>query len=333
MGQLVNGVWSDTNTQEVKKDGQFVRNASHFRNWVTVDGTPGPTGQGGFKGAANRYHLYVSYACPWAHRALLYRSLLGLEHAIDISVVHPVNLENGWEFGAYPGSTRDHLGESDFMYQVYTRADPSYSGKVTVPVLWDKETATIVNNESSEIIQMLGGPAFKDIATSWTDLRPAAYVAEIDEINDRIYWAINNGVYRTGFAQSQAAYDKGVTAMFEAFDELEARLANQRFLLGDTVMEPDLRLFTTMIRFEPVYYFHFKCNVRPLTSYPNLRRHTRDVLNLPGVRGTVHMDHIVDHYYLAHRRINPYGTIPAGAAIDLDGPDWSAPVIKEAAAC
>ena len=333
MGQLVDGVWQDTNTKEVKRDGQFVRNASQFRNWVTRDGSAGPTGSGGFKAEPGRYHLYVSYACPWAHRALIYRSILGLTDAIDISVVHPVNLENGWEFGEYPGATPDRLGDARYMHQVYTRADPGYSGKVTVPVLWDKETGSIVNNESAEIIRMLGGTAFRDIAKSWQELLPADKEAEIDEINEHVYRAINNGVYRTGFAQSQEAYEAGVTAMYEAFDVLDKRLRDARFLHGEVVLESDLRLFTTMIRFEPVYYFHFKCNVRTLAEYPHLRRHTRDVLNLPGVRETVYMDHIVDHYYLAHRRINPYGIIPAGAAIDLDGPEWGPFHQEEAKAC
>ena len=333
MGQLVDGVWHDTNTKEVKTDGQFVRNASQFRNWVTVDGAPGPSGTGGFKAEAGRYHLYVSYACPWAHRTLIYRSLLGLEDAIDISVVHPVNLENGWEFDEYPCATPDQIGDARYMHQVYTRADPTYSGKVTVPVLWDRETGSIVNNESAEIIRILGGPAFRGLAKTWAELLPPETEAEIDEINAYVYRTINNGVYRTGFAQSQEAYESGVTAMFEAFGVLDNRLRDRRFLHGDRVLESDLRLFTTMIRFEPVYYFHFKCNVRPLYDYPNLRRHTRDILNLPGVRETVHMDHIVDHYYLAHRRINPYGIIPAGAAIDLNGPDWAPVQLEDAKAC
>ncbi len=333
MGHLVDGVWQDTSTKEVKTDGQFVRNASQFRNWVTADGSSGLTGTGGFKAEAGRYHLYVSYACPWAHRALIYRSILGLEDAIDISVVHPVNLENGWEFADYPGATPDRIGGARYMHQVYTRANPTYSGKVTVPVLWDRETGSVVNNESAEIIRMLGGPAFRGFAKTWHDLLPTDLKAEIDEINAYVYRTINNGVYRTGFAQSQEAYETGVTAIFEAFGALNERLRDRRFLHGDRVLESDLRLFTTMIRLQPVYYFHFKCNLRPLSDYPNLRRHTRDILNLPRVRETVHMDHIIDHYYLAHRRINPYGIIPAGAAIDLEGPDWGPVQPEEAKAC
>ncbi|MGI1661520.1 glutathione S-transferase family protein [Palleronia sp. KMU-117] len=321
MGQMVNGIWESRPTNEVKVDGQFVRKPSAFRNWVTEDGAPGPTGHGGFTPEAGRYHLYVSYACPWAHRVLIYRSLLGLEHAIDISVVHPVNMENGWEFAEYPGATPDHLKDARFLYQVYAAADPAYSGKVTVPVLWDRQGDTIVNNESADIMRMLGG-AFRPLATSWQEFCPDDRRDEIDALNDEIYRHINNGVYRTGFAVSQEAYETAARGLFGAMAALDARLADSRFLLGDTPLEPDWRLFTTMIRFEPVYYFHFKCNLRPLAAYPNLRRHTRALLNFPKVRGTVHLDHIVDHYYLAHRRINPHGIIPLGAHVDLDGPDW-----------
>ncbi len=321
MGQLIDGVWHDTATKEVRKDGRFDRDPSHFRNWVTSDGAPGPTGRGGFAAEPGRYHLYVSLACPWSHRAVIYRHILGLEDAIDMSVVHPVNLENGWEFDGFPGATPDHIGGADYLYQVYQAADPRYSGKATIPVLWDRETETIVSNESADIIRMLGG-AFQVFARTPLDLLPGALVPEIDEINERVYRTINNGVYRTGFAQSQEAYEAGVEAMFEAFADLDARLAGQPFLHGDRPLESDYRLFVTMIRFEPVYYFHFKCNKRPLTDFPNLRRHTRDVLNQPGVRETVDLDHIVKHYYLAHRHINPRGIIPAGAWVDLEGPFW-----------
>jgi len=321
MGQLIDGVWHDTATGEVKTDGRFYRAPSRFRNWVTADGGPGPTGQGGFKAEPGRYHLYVSLACPWSHRALIYRDLLGLEAAIDLSVVHPVNLANGWEFDGYPGATPDGIGGARYLYQVYQAADPCYSGKATIPVLWDRQTGTIVSNESADIIRMLGG-AFLPFARTPHNLRPEALGARIDALNDDIYAAVNNGVYRTGFAQSQEAYDAGIEAMFGCFDRLERRLADSRFLLGDAPLEPDFRLFVTMIRFEPVYYFHFRCNLRPLSAYPDLRRHTRDVLNLPGVRGTVDMTHIVDHYYLAHRHINPRGIIPVGARVDLDRGFW-----------
>ena len=329
MGQLVKGVWQDTATREVKQDWQFVRQGSAFRNWVTPDGSAGPTGVGGFKAEAGRYHLYVSLACPWAHRTLIYRSVLGLEQAIDISVVHPVNMENGWEFADYECATPDKLFGSRFLHQVYTRAAPTYSGKVTTPLLWDKQSGTIVNNESSEIIRMIGG-AFRSIATSWQEFLPEDKLAEIDTLDDLIYRAINNGVYRTGFAETQVAYEAAVTGLFDAFDVLETRLADSRFLLGDRPVEPDWRLFASMIRFPSVYYFHFKCNIRSLDDYPNLKRHTRDLLNWPGVRQTVNLDHINTHYYMAHRKINPFGLIPLGAKIDLDGPEWSDAELRKA---
>ena len=323
MGQLIDGVWHDTATGEVRKDGRFDRAPSQFRNWVTEDGRPGPTGQGGFAAEAGRYHLYVSLACPWSHRTVIYRALLGLEHAIGLSITHPVNLENGWEFGGYPRATADAIGGADYLYQVYQAADPRYSGKATIPVLWDRERQTIVSNESADIIRMLAG-AFRGIARSPRELVPPPLEAEIDALNDRIYRTVNNGVYRTGFAQSQEAYEAGIAALFETFGDLDARLSDRPFLMGGAPLEPDFRLFATMIRFEPVYYFHFKCNLRPLADYPNLRRHTRDVLNLPGIRETVDLDHIVKHYYLAHRHINPRGIIPAGAWVDLESGFWGA---------
>ena len=321
MGQLIDGVWHDTATREVKKDGRFDRDPSHFRSWVTEDGSAGPTGEDGFKAEPGRYLLYVSLACPWSHRAVIYRSILGLENAIDVSVVHPVNLENGWEFGGYRGATEDPIGGASYLYQVYQRADQNYSGKATIPVLWDRETDTIVSNESADIIRMLAG-AFGPFARTPKVLVPDALAREIDDLNDRIYKAINNGVYRTGFAQSQEAYEAGIETMFETFAELDARLADRPYLMGQDPLEPDYRLFATMIRFEPVYFFHFKCNLKPLNAYPHLRRHTRDILNLPGVRETVDLDHIVKHYYLAHRHINPRGIIPAGAWVDLDDAFW-----------
>ena len=332
MGHLVNGIWETSSTREIKTDGQFVRKESAFRNWVTVDGSAGPTGEGGFRAEAGQYHLYVSYACPWAHRALIYRSFLGLEEAIDISVVHPVNMENGWDFAKYPGATHDKINDFGFMHQVYTSAAPDYSGKVTVPVLWDRKTGRIVNNESADIIRMIGG-AFRQFSTSWQDFLPEEMIPEIDEINSFVYRTINNGVYRTGFAETQDAYEAGVKAMFDAFETLDTRLAKTRFLHGDQILESDWRLFTTMIRFEPVYYFHFKCNLRPLSDYSNLRRHTRDLLNQPKVRETVNLGHINTHYYLAHRRVNPVGLIPVGANVDLDGPDWRALTDKELSFC
>ncbi|MDH4187545.1 MAG: glutathione S-transferase family protein [Nitrospira sp.] len=332
MGIMISGVWHDTETTEVQKDGQFIRKESSFRNWITVDGSPGPTGKGGFRAESGRYHLYVSYACPWAHRALIYRCILGLQDAIDISVVHPVNLENGWEFSDYPAATGDKINSARYLYEVYARADPSYSGKVTVPVLWDLETSTIVNNESSEVMRMIGG-AFRSIAPNWIDFYPEDLGPSIDELNEFIYVNINNGVYRCGFARTQDAYDKTVTALFAALDKLDDRLNDSQYLFGDRIVEADWRLFTTLIRFDPVYYFHFKCNRRPLRSYINIMRYTSDLLNYPGIRGTIYTDHIIDHYYLAHRRINPMGIIPVGARMNLDGPPWRKAASKEEGAC
>jgi len=332
MGMMIGGVWQDTETQEIQKDGRFVRQESSFRNWITADGSSGPTGKSGFRAESGRYHLYVSYACPWAHRALIYRSILGLQGAIDISVVHPVNLENGWEFADYPAATGDKVNGARYLYEVYARSDPNYTGKVTVPVLWDLETSTIVNNESSEVMRMMGD-AFRHITPDWVDFCPEDLRLAIDGLNDFIYTNINNGVYRCGFARTQAAYDATVTALFSALDQLEERLEAGRYLLGDRIVETDWRLFTTLIRFDPVYYFHFKCNLRPLRGYPNLIRYTRDLLDSRGVRETIHMDHIIDHYYLAHRRINPMRLIPVGAGMALDGPPWREAAANEVDAC
>lgn len=332
MGMMIGGVWQDTETREIQNDGQFVRQDSSFRNWVTADGSPGPTGKGGFRAESGRYHLYVSYACPWAHRALIYRSILGLQDAIDISVVHPVNLENGWEFADYPSATGDKINAARYLYEVYARSEPNYSGKVTVPVLWDLETSAIVNNESSDVMRMIGD-AFRPVAPNWIDFYPEDLRSSIDELNDFIYVNINNGVYRCGFARTQDAYDKTVAALFSALDELDDRLENSRYLFGGRIVETDWRLFTTLIRFDPVYYFHFKCNLRPLRNYRNIMRYTRDLMNYPGVRETIYMDHIVDHYYLAHRRINPMGIVPVGARANLAGPPWRETELKETDTC
>ncbi|UCH74083.1 MAG: glutathione S-transferase family protein [Rhodospirillales bacterium] len=324
MGLMISGVWSDTDSREVQADGRFVRTESAFRNWITADGSAGPTGTGGFKAESGRYHLYVSYACPWAHRALIYRSVLGLEAAIGVSVVHPVNREKGWGFADYPGATGDAINGARHLYEIYALSDPDYSGKVTVPVLWDVKTGAIVNNESAEIIRMLG-EAFRAIASRRVEFYPEELRVGIDELNEFTYRNVNNAVYRCGFARTQDAYEQSVAALFSALDTLEARLEGSRYLFGERIVETDWRLFPTLIRFDPVYYFHFKCNRRPLSSYPAIMRYTRDLLDQPGIRETVHMDHIIDHYYLAHRRINPMGIIPVGARAALDGPPWSAP--------
>jgi putative glutathione S-transferase len=288
-----------------------------LRNWVTPDGEPGPSGRGGFKAEPGRYHLYVSYACPWAHRAIIYRSLLGLEDAISMSVVNPINLGEGWDFGDYPGATKDEANGAQHLHEVYTRAEPDFTGKVTVPTLWDRKTGTVVNNESSEIIRMMGD-AFREIATRWRDLYPDDLAPEIDALNAVIYKTVNNGVYRCGFARSQAAYTAAVTALFETLDQLEARLDGRRYLLGDRMTEADWRLFTTLVRFDLVYYGHFKCNLRRLEQYENLWAYTRDLYHHPGVAETVRFDHIKDHYYGAQLRVNPSGIIPIGPRVDFD---------------
>ncbi|TCL74729.1 glutathione S-transferase family protein [Rhizobium sp. BK251] len=319
MGMLVDGVWHDVwyDTKETK--GRFKRAASQFRNWITADGEPGPSGTGGFKAEAGRYHLYVSYACPWAHRTLIFRSLKKLENLISVSVVDPLMLANGWEFHERDGATKDHLFGSNALWQVYVKADPHYSGRVTVPVLWDKKTGTIVNNESSEIIRMFNS-AFDALTGSTDDYYPEDLRGEIDTLNDRIYDTVNNGVYKTGFATTQEAYEENVVPLFETLDLLDRRLATRRYLLGDQVTEADWRLFTTLLRFDPVYVGHFKCNIRRIEDYSNLPGYLRDLYQTPGVRETVNMAHIKDHYYRSHRTINPTGIVPVGPELDFDRP-------------
>jgi putative glutathione S-transferase len=301
------------------KDGEFQRAVSGFRNWVTPNGEAGPSGEGGFAAEPGRYHLYVSYACPWAHRALIVRALKKLEDVISVSVVHPLMPQESWVFGQYPGATEDHLYQSEYMYELYRKADPDFDGLVTVPVLWDKKGETIVNNESSEIIRMLNS-AFDEFGDASVDLYPQELRAEIDAINERIYANVNNGVYRTGFARSQKAYERAYTSLFETLDELEARLAKQRYLVGDRITEADWRLFTTLVRFDPVYHGHFKANRKRLVDYPNLWGYTRELYQVPGVRETVNMDHIKTHYYGSHDWINPSRIVPLGPEIDFDEP-------------
>ena len=274
MGLLVEGEWKDVWYDTKSSMGQFVRAQSSFRNHVTPDGTAGPSGEGGFVAESGRYHLYVSYACPWAHRTLIFRKLKGLEEHISVSVVHYRMLENGWEFHAGEGATEDHLFGSDTLWQVYTRADPKYSGRVTVPVLWDKKRGTIVNNESSEIIRMFNS-AFDGITGNTLDLYPEDLRSEIDALNGRIYDAVNNGVYKCGFATTQEAYEENFTKLFAMLDELDARLEGKKYLFGDRLTEADVRLFTTLVRFDPVYVGHFKCNLRRIADYPNLYRFLR----------------------------------------------------------
>ncbi len=320
MGLLVKGKWRDEWYDTESTGGEFVRQDSAFRNWVTTDGSPGPSGAGGFKAEAGRYHLYVSLACPWAHRTLIFRALKGLEEVISVSVVHPHMLKNGWEFGdceAGGFTTGDPLFGSDYLYQVYLQAKADYTGRVTVPVLWDKERNTIVSNESADIIRMLNG-AFAAFASSDTDYRPAELHDEIDAVNARVYEKVNNGVYRCGFATTQQAYEEAFTDLFETLDWLDARLATRRYLAGDRITEADWRLFTTLVRFDAVYVGHFKANLRRIQDYPNLSGYARELYQVPGVAPTVHFGHIKQHYYFSHRMINPTGVVPVGPALDLE---------------
>ena len=320
MGLLVDGVWHDQWYDTGKTGGKFVRSASQFRNWITADGAAGPTGRGGFKAESGRYHLYVSFACPWAHRTLIFRKLKGLEDHISISVVHPDMLDKGWTFASdFPGATGDTLYGLDHAYQVYTRADPSYSGRVTVPILWDKEGETIVSNESSEIIRMFNS-AFDTLTGNSDDFWPEELRAAIEPVNDRIYSTINNGVYKSGFATTQDAYDEAVHAVFDSLDWLEDRLSSNRYLMGDRITEADWRLFPTLIRFDPVYHLHFKCNRKRIVDYPNLWAYVRELYQWPGISSTVNIDHMVRHYHFSHDSINPHRIIPINPVIDYDTP-------------
>ncbi len=317
MGVLVDGVWQER-AQETRA-GRFVRPPTRFRNWVTADGSAGPSGEGGFAAAPGRYHLYVSLACPWAHRTLIFRRLKKLDHAISVSVVEPILGSAGWTFGASPGATPDTVNGKARLADIYLLADAHYSGRVTVPVLWDKERRTIVSNESAEIIRMLntGFDAFTDAKT---DYSPPELRAEIDRINAFVYDNINNGVYRAGFATTQEAYEEAFLALFGALDEIEHRLAAQRYLVGGRLTEADWRLFTTLVRFDAVYYGHFKCNLRRIVDYPNLSNYLRELYQVPGVAETVSLDHIKRHYYGSHRNLNPSGIIPLGPQLDFTAP-------------
>lgn len=317
MGLLVDGKWHDQWYDTASTGGRFVRSDAQFRNWVTPDGSAGPTGADGFKAEAGRYHLYVSLACPWANRTLILRAIKGLENMIGVSVVNPYMGENGWTFEPGPGVIGDPVGQAKYLYEVYLRAQADYSGRVTVPVLWDLERDTIVSNESADIIRMLNS-AFDGIGARQGDYSPADLLPEIDAINEKIYDAVNNGVYKVGFATAQDVYEQEVGKLFACLDELDARLAGQRYLLGERVTEADWRLFTTLIRFDPVYHGHFKCNLRRLVDYRNLWRYTRELYQWPGVASTVNFDHIKQHYYRSHHSINPNGIVPAGPVLDLD---------------
>ena len=318
MGLLINGEWQEQEPA-APKDGHFLRGDSSFRNWITSDGRPGPTGQDGFRAMAGRYRLYVSLACPWAHRTLIVRVLKGLQDIIPISVTHWLMAERGWTFATGEGVIPDPLYSSRYLYELYARADDDYSGRATVPILWDQHTQTIVNNESADITRMLGS-AFDQIGASSGDYYPQPLRAEIDTINQRVYDTLNNGVYQAGFATTQTAYEAAVAPLFETLDWLEDRLSQSRFLCGETLTEADIRLFTTLVRFDLVYYGHFKCNIRRIVDYKQLWAYTRDIFQLPGIAETVDFGHIKRHYYMSHRRINPTGIVPAGPALDFEAP-------------
>lgn len=319
MGLLVDGRWTDAWYDTKSTGGRFVRKDASFRSWITPDGSPGRTGDGGFAAEKGRYHLYVSLACPWAHRVLIMRSLKGLEDAIGVSVVNWLMLADGWTFAPGPGVVPDPIHRAQYLHEIYTAADPHYTGRVTVPLLWDRKLGRIVNNESSEIIRMLNS-AFDDVGAAPGDYYPAELRAEIDGLNTRIYDTVNNGVYRAGFATTQEAYEEAVYPLFQTLDWLEARLGRGRYLVGDRMTEADIRLFTTLVRFDAVYVGHFKCNVRRLVDYPNLWGFTRDIFQLPGIAATVNFEHIKRHYYESHRTLNPAGVVPVGPLTDFLAP-------------
>ena len=319
MGLLIDGVWHDQWYDTKKSGGRFQRQDSAFRNWVTADGGAGPSGEGGFAAAAGRYHLYVSLACPWAHRTLILRRLKGLEQIVSLSVVHWHMGEEGWTFAAGPGVVADSVNGADKLHQVYTAARPDYSGRVTVPVLWDRQRKTIVSNESADILRMFNS-AFDGLTGSTLDFYPQELRGEIDAINETVYESVNNGVYKAGFATAQEAYEEAFDALFDSLDRLEDRLAGQRYLAGSRLTEADWRLFTTLVRFDAVYHGHFKCNLRRLVDYPNLWNYTRELYQVPGVAATVDLHHIKHHYYESHSKVNPSGIVPKGPAIDFTQP-------------
>lgn len=320
MGLLIDGVWHDKWYDTKSTGGKFKRQDSIFRNWITKDGAAGPSGTDGFPAASGRYHLYVSYACPWAHRTLIFRVLKGLQNHISVSVVHPDMLQDGWTFEKDDkGADGDTLYSTAFARDIYTRAVPDFTGRVTVPILWDKQTEMIVSNESSEIIRMFNS-AFNDITGNTTDYWPDDLHDAIAPVNDRIYDTFNNGVYKCGFATEQSAYDAAVIPLFDTLDWLEGRLAGNRYLMGDRLTEADWRLFTTLVRFDPVYHLHFKCNQKRIVDYPNLWGYTRELFQMPGIAETVNFDHIVRHYHYSHDSINPSRIIPINPDLDFSAP-------------
>ena len=318
MGMLVKGELVDNWLEKEIEDGEFNRMESSFRNWVSFDGSAGPTGAGGFKAEADRYHLYVSAACPWAHRTVIFRKLKKLEHIIGLSIVEPDMLDEGWTFSE-AGCYIDHLHGYLYLHEIYTRADKEFTGQITVPVLWDEKLQTIVNNESSEIIRMLNS-AFNKFTEVKTDYYPESLRQKIDEVNRPIYDNINNGVYRCGFATLQAAYEKAYDRLFNELNRVEERLSKKRYLLGDQITEADWRLFTTLIRFDAVYVGHFKCNLKRIADYPNLSNYLRELYQLPGIAETVDIDYIKRHYYYSHTSVNPTQLIPKGPVLNFDSP-------------
>lgn len=319
MGMLVDGRWIDQWYDTASTGGRFVRTTAQFRNWVTPDGSAGPSGEGGFAAQPGRYHLYVSRACPWAHRTLIMRALKGLQDAIGISVVHPYMGDHGWTFEPDDGVIADPVGNARYLYEAYLRAKPDYSGRVTVPILWDLQRGTIVSNESSEIVRMLNS-AFDAVGAVEGDYAPAERLAEIDAMNAHVYDTVNNGVYKAGFATDQRVYERAVDALFRALDELDEHLGGQRYLLGERITEADWRLFTTLVRFDSVYHGHFKCNRRRIVDYPNLWGYVRELYQWPGIRETVDLRHVKEHYYRSHPTINPNGIVAVGPVLDFEAP-------------
>ncbi len=315
MGLLIEGEWHDQWYDTESTGGHFKRSESAFRNWVTADGSPGPSGQGGFAAETGRYHLYVAYACPWAHRTLIFRKLKGLEDMISVSVVNPLMRENGWTFQPGYKVIPDPIHNAEFMHQVYTAAMSDYTGRVTVPVLWDRHNNTIVSNESADIIRMFNS-AFDGIGARAGDYYPSELREAIDEVNETVYHKVNNGVYKSGFATTQKAYEEAVVPLFETLDWLEERLSGQRYLCGSRLTEADWRLFTTLIRFDAVYVGHFKCNIRRIEDYPNLSNYVRELYQIAGIAETVEFRAIKMHYYGSHETINPHFIIPLGPALD-----------------
>ena len=320
MGLLIDGVWSSQWYDTKKSGGRFERDTARHRNWVTADGSAGPTGSGGFAAESGRYHLYVSHACPWAHRTIIFRALKGLNDHITVSVVHPLMLDNGWTFeDDFDGASGDDLFDKSYMHEIYTLNDPEASGRVTVPVLWDKKTDQIVSNESSEIIRMFNS-AFDGLTGNDKDYWPEPMRDAIEEVNQYIYHNINNGVYKAGFATQSEIYIAAVNDLFDALDRMEERLSSKRYLMGDKLTEADWRFFTTLVRFDPVYVGHFKCNIRRIVDYPSISGYMRELYQMPGIAETVNMSHIKAHYYASHSTVNPTGIVPVGPALDYMAP-------------